>query len=537
MGVCACIAAAMQIMSRQKTGASLRMDGTSGNDRAKRSKWRAKVMIVIGQGEAWPYRMLQMKERCVLHPRMECFLHLYQAVIPGLSCSIVDRVCVMPSPVSLQRRQFGLSAAIAIVVGESIALGIFLTPATMAKSLGSPLLLGLVWLGMAVMAMCGALCYSELAIRFPESGGEYVYLRAGYGDRIAFLYGWMSSIVMYPGVAAALAVGATAYVAQVLPLDQRAMLFVPATILCIFGVINFVGTRLSGSLMTIVNILKLVILFALVGWAVVSGHAHLANLMPLVERRPGSEAIVPAVAGAVVSAFFSFGGWWEASKIAGEVRNPSRTLPFAFLGGVTLVTLIYLLISAVFLAVLPIERLTSNTAFVAQFGDALFGTAGAKVLSICVLICVFGGLAALTMASPRVTFAMAQTGTFFPSFARMHPRFGTPANAILLQTFLSLGVLFLGAFDRVLAYIIFSAVLFLALAASTLFRMNEPVRAWWFPAAPIVFIALSIAISLLILMHNPLPALMGVCIVLCGLPLHQYLTAREVGAPIPNEGS
>ena len=443
----------------------------------------------------------------------------------------------MSSPVSLQRRQFGLAAAIAIVVGESIALGIFLTPATMAKSLGSPLLLGLVWMGMALMAMCGALCYAELAIRFPESGGEYVYLRAGYGDRIAFLYGWMSSIVMYPGVAAALAVGATAYVAQVLPLTQRVMVFVPATILCIFGVINFAGTRLSGSLMTFINILKLVILFALVSWAVVSGHAHLGNLTPLVERRPGSDALIPAIAGAIVSAFFSFGGWWEASKIAGEVRNPRRTLPLAFLGGVTLVTLIYLLISAAFLAVLPIERLTSNTAFVAQFGEALFGTAGAKILSICVLICVFGGLAALTMASPRVTFAMAQTGAFFPSFGKMHPRFGTPSNAILLQTFLSLGVLLLGAFDRVLAYIIFSAVLFLALAASTLFRMKEPVRAWWFPAAPVIFIALSIAISLLILMHNPLPALMGVGIVLCGLPLHQFLTARQVGAPIPNEGS
>ena len=443
----------------------------------------------------------------------------------------------MSSPASFERRQFGLPAAIAIVVGESIALGIFLTPATMAKSLGSPLLLGLVWMGMASMAMCGALCYAELAIRYPESGGEYVYLRAGYGDRIAFLYGWMSSVVMYPGVAAALAVGAGAYVAQVLPLDARAMALVPAAILCIFGVVNFLGTRLSGSLMTFTNILKLFILAALVGWAVVSGHAHLSNLMPLAERRPGSEALIPAVAGAIVAAFFSFAGWWEASKIAGEVRNPRRTLPLAFLCGVALVTLIYLLISAAFLAVLPIDRLTSNTAFVAQFGEVLFGAAGAKLLSVCVLVCVFGGMAALTMASPRVTRAMAQTGAFFPAFAKLHPRFGTPANAILLQTCLSLAVLLLGAFDRVLAYIIFSAVLFLALAASTLFRMRDPVRGWWFPWAPVMFIAFCTVVGLLILMHNPLPALIGVGIVLCGLPIHRFLTARLVALPIPNEGS
>jgi len=443
----------------------------------------------------------------------------------------------MTSPVSFERRQFGLPAAIAIVVGESIALDIFLTPATMAKSLGSPLLLGLVWMGMALMAICGALCYAELAIRFPESGGEYVYLRAGYGDRIAFLYGWMCSIVMYPGVAAALTVGATAYVAEVLPLDQRAMAFVPAAILCIFGVINFVGTRLSGALMTFINIFKLVILFALVGWAVASGHAHLSNLMPLAARRPGSEALIPAVAGAIVAAFFSFGGWWEASKIAGEVRNPRRTLPLAFLCGVALVTLIYLLISAAFLAVLPIDRLTSNTAFVAQFGEVLFGAAGAKLLSACVLVCVFGGMAALTMASPRVTRAMAQTGAFFPAFSKLHPRFGTPANAILLQACLSLAVLFLGAFDRVLAYIIFSAVLFLALAASTLFRISDPVRGWWFPWAPVLFIGFCAVVGLLILLHNPLPALIGVGIVLCGLPVHQFLTARQIAAPLTNEGN
>jgi APA family basic amino acid/polyamine antiporter len=237
------------------------------------------------------------------------------------------------------------------------------------------------------------------------------------------------------------------------------------------------------------------------------------------------------------SAFFSFGGWWEASKIAGEVRNPKRTLPLAFLGGVALVTLIYMCISASFLSVLPIDRITSNTTFVAQFGEVLFGEAGAKVLSLCVLVCVFGGIAALTMASPRVTYAMANMGAFFPSFGRLHPRLGTPVNAILLQTGLSLGVLFLGAFDRVLAYIIFSAVLFLALAVSTLFRMPCPVRGWWFPLAPILFMAFCASISLLILAHNPLPALIGIGLVLCGLPIHQFLTARLSPAPLSSEGN
>jgi APA family basic amino acid/polyamine antiporter len=122
---------------------------------------------------------------------------------------------------------------------------------------------------------------------------------------------------------------------------------------------------------------------------------------------------------------------------------------------------------------------------------------------------------------------MAQSGQFFPALGRLHSRFGTPANAILMQTGLALAALLLGAFDRVLAYIIFSAVLFLAFTASTLFRMREPVRAWWFPVAPIVFIACCLMIAVLILMHDPLPALIGVAIVLCGLPARRVLISRQ----------
>jgi len=436
-----------------------------------------------------------------------------------------------------ERRQLGLCAAIAVVTGESIALGIFLTPAAMAKSLGSPLLLAGVWLAMALMALCGALCYSELAIRYPQSGGEYVYLRAGYGETIAFLYGWMSTIVMYPGVAAALAVGSVAYGAQVIPLRPGAAVWVAPLLLIFFCGLNLLGTRLSGAVMASVNLLKLAVLFALVAWAALSGHAHWQNLLPLTERRSGSEALFPALAGAIVSAFFSFGGWWEAGKIAGEVRNPRRTLPLAFLCGVSIVTAIYLLISAAFLSVLPIGEISSNTAFVAQFGAALFGGAGARILSICVLVCVCGGIAALSMAAPRVCFAMARSGAFFPAFGRLHPRLGTPVYAILLQTSLALAVLLLGAFDRVLSFIIFTVILFLALSVSTLFRMKDPVKGWWFPLAPLVFIAFCGMIALLILMHDPFPALVGVGIVLCGIPLRRAFLTSSSTPILISEGS
>jgi APA family basic amino acid/polyamine antiporter len=425
----------------------------------------------------------------------------------------------------------GLASAVAVVTGQSIALGIFLTPAAMAKSLGSPLLLAAVWCGMALVAVCGALCYSELAVRFPHAGGEYVYLREGYGGRVAFLYGWMSAAVIDPGLAAALSVGAVPYVQSIVTISPRAVTFLPALILVCLGIINYAGTRLSSRVMATANLLKIAVLFALVAWAFVSGHATTANLLPLAERRPGSEALFAAIAGATVNAFFSFGGWWEAGKLAGEVREPKRTLPLAFTVGVLLVTAVYLLVSFAFLSVVPLEHIVSNTAFVAQFGQALFGAAGGKILSACVLLSVAGGLMALTMAAPRVYYAMAKDGAFFAVFGRLHPRFGTPANAVLLQMCGALLVLCFGAFDRILAYIIFSAICFLALSVASLFRLKEPVRRWWYPAAPIVFLGGSAVIALLILMHDPLPALIGVAVVLCGdLLRRRFVSAKPVAA-------
>ncbi len=436
-------------------------------------------------------------------------------------------------------RQMGVWAATAVVTGEAISLGIFLTPAGMAKSLGSPALLGAVWCGMAVMTLAGALCFTELAVRFPQAGGEYVYLRQGFGRRVAFLYGWMAAVVMYPGVAAALCVGTVPYVQVLVPLPEWLARALPPLILLALGAMNYAGTRLSSGVMTTLNWLKVPVLASLVGWALVSGHAAMANLMPLAARRAGSDPLMGAIAGAAISAFFCFGGWWEAGKIAGEVRDPRRTLPMAFTGGVLVVTALYLLVSFAFVAVVPLEQIESNTAFVAQFGQALFGAAGGRVLSACVVVCVMGGLMVLSMAVPRVTYALAREegggdGRASLSgplalFGRLHPRFGSPANAVLLQTGMALAVLGLGAFDRILAFIIFSAVVFLALTVATLFRFAEPVRRWWFPLAPVVFLIGSGVLAAMLLLHSLWPSLIGAAVVLVGLPVRWLLVRGTAG--------
>jgi len=430
----------------------------------------------------------------------------------------------------------GVWAATAVVTGEAISLGIFLTPAGMARSLGSPALLVAVWSAMAVLTLAGALCFTELAVRNPQDGGEYLYLRRGFGRPVAFLYGWMAALVMYPGVAAALCVGTVPYLQSLVPIPPALAPALPALLLLALGSLNYAGTRLSSGVMATLNWLKVPVLAALVGWAIFAGHATMANLAPLTLPRAGSDPLVEAIAGAAISAFFCFGGWWEAGKIAGQVRNPERTLPIAFAGGVLIVTALYMLVSLAFVAVVPMQQIQSNTAFVAQFGQALFGAAGGRVLSACVVVCVFGGLMVLSMAVPRVTYVLARAEAgrsekgILAVFARLHPRTGVPGNAVLLQTAMALAVLALGAFDRILAFIIFSAVVFLALTVATLFRVITPVKRWWHPFAPLVFIGGSGILALMLLMHSLGPSLLGAAVVLAGLPARWLLTRNQPSA-------
>ena len=425
------------------------------------------------------------------------------------------------------KRELGLAAAIAAVCGESIALGIFLTPAAMAKSLGSPLLLLAVWLAMALMACAGAVCYAELAVSLPETGGIYVYLRRFFGERTAFLYGWMCIAVMDAGLAAALAVGAAQYIAALVPPLAHASTLIAALLLIAIASINYVGTRISGGFMAALNWLKLIVIAVLILWAFARPDSSHTNLLPLATRSPGSDLLPIAIAGAFINAFFSYGGWWDVTKLAGEIREPRKNLPRALTFGVLAVTLVYIGLSAAFLYVVPLTQVTSNEAFVSQFGQALFGRNGAIVLSSCVLVSVVGGLAAFTMAAPRVYFAMAQDGQFFPAFGRLHSRFNSPGNAILLQLFCSLAVLGLGAFDKIISYIIFSAVIFLALTASAVFRLPEARRAFWYPLAPLLYIFCCAIVALMIILRNPLPACLGVGVVLLGYPLSSTLSKLQ----------
>ena len=435
-------------------------------------------------------------------------------------------------------RQLGLASVTALVIGEVIGVGIFLTPASMARSLGSPLWLLVVWLVMGAMALSGALCYSELAARFPEAGGGYVYLRRAYGPAVAFLYGWKCLLVMDPGITATLAIGLASYAGYIVHLSLAGLKAVAVGAICVLAAVSVAGVRLGAGLMQWLTAFKLGALGLIAALALARHLGNWSNFVPFLAQRAGADPLPGALAPGLVGAFFAFGGWWEIAKLAGETRDPARTLPRALMVGVATVTAVYVITSGVFVYLVPLEQVTSGEAFAAQAGVVLFGHAGGRVLAGIVIVAVLGSLLALLMALPRVYYAMARDGVFLEAVAALHPRFGTPARAIVLQAGLASLLVLLGTFTQILAYFVFVTVLFIELTVAGLFvlrrrdRADAGYRTPGYPVTPLIFLVLVAVLLLLLAGHNPLQAALGAGIVGLGLPVYLVAFRRR---PTPEE--
>jgi APA family basic amino acid/polyamine antiporter len=449
-------------------------------------------------------------------------LNFHQGKINSLQLNVTS---AKPAVIGL-RRQLGLATAVSLLVGEVIAVGIFLTPAEMAKSLGSPLGLLMIWLVMGGMAFSGALCYGELAARYPSAGGGYVYLREAYGPGLAFLYGWKCFLVMDPGLSAALATGLVSYAGFIIPLSPVAGKVLAIGVICFLALANIFGLQIGAWLMRVLTILKLGLLALIIVWGFGKRLGDWSNFLPFASQRAGSAPLFGALAGAMIAAFFSFGGWWDVSKLAGEVRDPERTLPRALAYGVSLVTIVYILTSAVFIYLVPIERATSGEAFAAQAGEILFGQAGGQIFSAIVIVSVLGSLLAVMMTAPRVYYAMAQDGVFLKAAAAVHPRFNTPVRAIVLQAFLASLLVGLGTFNQIVAYFIFITVVFIALSVTAVFKLRSKTAVAksfsvpGYPFTPLIFLTLACVLLFLLAANNPLQAFAGVAVVALGAPIY-----------------
>jgi APA family basic amino acid/polyamine antiporter len=424
------------------------------------------------------------------------------------------------------KRQFGLWTAIALIIGQVIAVGIFLTPAGMAKSVGSPFWLLAIWILIGLMTLSGALCYGEFAARFPEAGGSYVYLREIYGKMAAFLYGWMVLLVLDPGLTAIFGVGLASYAGYLTELSPIGKQILAISVIAIVGLINILGAKIGANFLKVLTVLKIGTLLFIILYGFLGGFGNWNNFQPFFAV---PSDVFGAFAGGVVGAFFAFAGWWEVTRIAGEIENPEINLPKALTIGVIAITLIYILTSAVFFYLVPVAAVTNDETFAAQAGEALFGKIGGIVFASIVIISVLGTLFAYLMVSPRVYYAMAKDDLFFKSFGEPHPRFGTPHRAIIIQVLLASILILLGNFEQILSYFFFVVVLFIVLVAAGLFKIHKRefsgYKTIFYPFTPLFFLTITVLVLLMIAMRNPHQSFFGASVVLLGIPVY-YLFFR-----------
>lgn len=426
------------------------------------------------------------------------------------------------------KRQFGLWTAVALIVGQVIAVGIFLTPAGMAKSVKSPFWLLVIWIVIGLMTLSGALCYGELAARFPEAGGSYVYLREIYGKAAAFLYGWMVLLVLDPGLTAIFGVGLASYASFLIDISPVGKQILAIVLIFVVGSINILGAKIGANFLKVLTLLKIGTLLFIIGYGFIGGFGDWKYFQPFFAMPTD---IFNAFAGGIIGAFFAFAGWWEVTRIAGEIESPERNLPKALVIGVIAITIIYILTSAVFFYLVPVGQVTSDETFAAQAGEALFGKVGGIVFASVVIISVLGTLVAYLMVSPRVYYAMAKDDLFFKSFGEPHPRLGTPHRAIMIQVVLASILIVLGSFEQIISYFFFVVILFIALVVAGLFKLHkrsfEGYKTVLYPFTPLFFLIITSIILTMIAIRNPIQSFLGVAVVSLGIPVY-YLVFSKI---------
>jgi APA family basic amino acid/polyamine antiporter len=419
-----------------------------------------------------------------------------------------------------------------MVVTQVVGVGIFLTPATMIRALGDSESTLVVWAVMGTLSAAGALCYAELATRFPLAGGGYIFLREAFGPRVAFIYGWMALLVIDPGLTAALGIGLAQYLLATLgaPADR----LVPTAIAAIvgFGLLTLGGIGVGARVMRWTAAAKLVIVATLVAAAV----ARTADGSVPMSHGWFSGVTTDALAGAVIAAFFAFGGWWELGRMAGEVSSPNRTMPIALVGGIGLVTVIYALASLAFMLVTAGPVAATDEALVSAVGARLFGDGAGRLLAAMVVVAVGGSLAATLLGAPRVYLAMARDRLFPVRLARFDVDRGTTPMLTLLQVALACGVVLMGTFDEILGYFVPSAVLFLGLSAAAVLVLPRPegeahvFRAPLHPLPIALFLVLVAGVLTLFVLGQPRPTMIGAAVLAAGIPVSFAVVRHPVPA-------
>lgn len=449
--------------------------------------------------------------------------------MPGFDLSVISRSPASPSGSSLTdhglRRVLGLRDLVLLILGTVIGSGIFLVPGVVLKDVGNSLPLALsVWLLGGVLSLLGALTYGELSAMNPAAGGLYVYIRDCFGRFPAFLFGWVLFFVVSTGSIATLAVAFSNYLGEFVALGHWSAKLVSLGMIGIIAAVNVLGTRQSANLQNVTTAIKVAAIVGIAGLLLWSGNRmQLTNIvagspMPLSSRLSG-------IGLALVSVLWAYEGWQYATFAAGETVNPRRDFPLAFLAGTFALIGIYFLANLGYVAALGTAGAANSTRVAATALATVLSPAAAKAVTLVILISIFSAAHSIALTASRVYYAMAKDGLFFHRLAEVHPRFGTPAFAVVATALWASVLASTGTFEQLLTYVVFVGWSFYALAAASIFvyRKRETAetaryRVPGYPWTPVLFIATVAAFVLNTIVAQPVRAAIGIGVVLTGIP-------------------
>ncbi|MGC8596082.1 MAG: APC family permease [Candidatus Kryptoniota bacterium] len=427
-----------------------------------------------------------------------------------------------------------------IVIGSIIGAGIFMTPSSIAGELRSPALIILVWVIGGVMALCGALTYAELGAMIPEAGGVYVYLSKAYGGIWGFLYGWAYLVVVNTGGIAAIALVYASYIGYFVHLSPLGVKVVAISGIILLTGVNYFGVVIAGKFASIFTVLKVAAVVGLIAAGFMFGSHNGSSFDQVIPGHLGTN-LSAEIAMALVGVLWAYGGWQHATFLAGEAKNPRKSLPTSIIFGTIVVITAYVLVNLVYLYILPVPVIASSNHVAADAAGRVLGKIGGIFISVAIIISTFGTAGIYTMSAPRIYYAMASDGVFFRKMAYIHPKYRTPGFAIILQSMWVIVLLMVGNFLQLITYAIFVDWIFFGLTAAAVFvfrrtmpDVERPYRTPGYPYTTLFFVLVAFWFVVNTLVTARIQSLAGLAFILLGIPIYFYwkrVNSRSIGAP------
>lgn len=438
-----------------------------------------------------------------------------------------------PTPQGELKRQLTLFDATMVNVGTILASGIFLVPATIALQVPASMPNLAVWLVGGLLGVFGALTLAELSAAMPNTGGLFVYLREIYSPLWGFLYGWALLLVIQTGTIAALAVAFSTYLGHFVPLGYWSTKAIAIASIVALTALNCLGVKLGVWTLNIMTLAKVAILAVIIGWALRPGTALADNFLPLWPAEWKFEA-TKLWGLALIGALWCYDGWVDVTLVAGEVKNPEKNLHRSLMLSMVIIMAIYLAMNMAYIGVLSVAGMAGRPLVAADFATKVMGTIGADFIALLVMISCLGANNGFIFTGPRVYYAMAREGLFFPAVGKLHPIYKTPFQALLLQGLWSCVLVFLlGTYEEMFTSVVFASWVFYALAAVGVIVLRKrhpdwprPYRCWGYPWVPVVFVVAAAGLIANTFATDFRSSLIGTLLMASGVPAYRVWRRR-----------